>query len=186
MREFFASLRDICLFRSGPDDLPYAPRVLIALLVAGAAVEALMGSRTGAAAGALAGAVVGGFAAVGMLWLLLRSRGKAERFVQTTTALAAVYLLSGVVRYLLGGLLPLRAWLEGWLARPPRMPEVTGGQALLVCVIAAVEIWQLVVWIRILRRSLEVPVAGSVLILMLLVLVSVIAGALVTGAAGAA
>lgn len=181
-----ASLRDICLFRRGPDDLPYTPRLLVALLVGCGVIQALMGVHEGAQGGVLAGAAVGGLAAIAMVWLLLRNHGKAERFVQTATALAATYLVFGVARWLLGQPLPLKAWREELLAQPPHLPEVVGVQAVLVFATAVIEIWQVLVWIGIVRRSLEVSLAGSVLVFLLLLMVNLVVAALVASAAGVA
>lgn len=166
--------------------MPYAPPVLVALLVGCAIVQVLMGLNEGAPPAMLAGAVVGGLAAIGMVWVLLRNRGKVERFVQTATALAAVYLGFGIARYFLGRPLPLKAWRDELLAQPPHLPEVAGTQALLVFATAVVEIWQLVVWIRVLRRSLEVSVAGSVLAFLALLMVNLVVAALIASAAGIA
>ncbi|MGH8124469.1 MAG: hypothetical protein ACREPK_01285 [Rhodanobacteraceae bacterium] len=186
MPGFFASLRDTCRFRRGPEDMPYSPLLLIALLVGCAAMQVGFNLDDGARPALAASSIIGGLAAIGVVSLLLRGRGKPERFVQTTTSLAAVYLLFGLVNNLLTLLLPLKALREQLMSHPAHMPALTGTQTLVVFVIAALEIWQLCVWIGTLRRALDVTVAGGVLVFLLLVLVNLTVTVVIASVAGAA
>ena len=186
LREFFASLRDTCLFRRGPEDMPYAPWLLTALLVACAGMQVAFGLHDGIQRALIAGAIVGGLAMVWLVFLLLRGAGKPERFVQTTTALAAAYLLFGLAKSLLALLLPVKAWQEQMMAEPGHLPVVTGNQAPVMFAVAALVIWQFCVWVGILRRALEIPVAGGVLVFLLLLFVNVIVAALTAGVIGVA
>jgi hypothetical protein len=62
-------------------------------------------------------------------------------------------------------------------SQPPHLPDLSGTQTVVMVVIAALGIWQLCLWIGILRRSLEIPVAGGVLVFLLLVFVNLVATA---------
>lgn len=186
LREALASLRDICLFRRGPEDVPYSRPLLISLLVACGALQVAFNLHDGVRLPLIAGAVVGGLAMVWLLFLLLRGSGKPERFVQTTSALAAVYLLFGLAKNLLTLLLPVKAWQQQMMADPAHLPEVTGQQAPIMLAIAALVIWQFCAWVGVLRRALEIPVAGGVLVFLLLLFVNVIVAALTAGVIGVA
>ena len=181
-----ASLRDVCLFRRGPEDMPYSQPLLVALLVACGALQVAFNVHDGVQRALIAGAVVGGVAMVWLVFLLLRGTGKVERFVQTATALAAVYLLFGLAKNVLTLLLPVKAWQQQMMAEPGHLPVVTGHQVPVMFVIAALVIWQFCAWVGILRRSLEIPVAGGVLVFLLLLFVNVIVAALTAGAIGVA
>ena len=178
---FLSSLRDICLFRRGPEDMPYAPRLLIAVLVACAAVQAAFDWHNDAGPGLVVAAWCGGLAVVAVVFLLLRGRGKPERFVQTMTALATVKLLFDAVVYPLALLLPLKQLL----AHPTDPGVLTSGQALVMVLVAGLGVWELCIWIGTLRRSLEIPLAGAVLVFLLLFFVNSIVLGIGAGFAGA-
>lgn len=184
--EFLVSLRDLCLFRRGPEDMPYAPALLAALIAASVAMQIVFNYRDGAVAAVIAGSVIGGFAALGTVFMMLRGRGKPERFLQTATALVAVYLLFGIVNNLLSLTLPLKAWSAQLRAEPPHFPDVTGSQTLVLMVASALGIWRLCVWIGSLRRSLEVTTIGGVFAFIMLVLVNFIVTTIVAGLIGVA
>ncbi|HEY9111915.1 MAG TPA: hypothetical protein VIM92_09100 [Rhodanobacteraceae bacterium] len=186
LREFLASLRDVCLFRRGPEDMPYSQPLLIALLVACGVLQVAFNLHDGVQPALIAGAILGGLAMVWLVFLLLRGTGKPERFVQTATTLAAVYLLFGLAKNLLTLLLPVKAWQKQMMAEPAHLPVVTGHQAPVMFAIAALVVWQFCVWVGILRRALEIPVAGGVLVFLLLLFVNLIVAALTAGVIGVA
>lgn len=186
MLAFLASVRDLCLFRGGPEDMPYSPRLLIALLVVCGALQAAFNLHDGVEPALVAGSILGGLAMIWTVFLLLRGRDKSGRFVQSTTALATVYLLFDVVTNLLTLLLPMKELREQWPFQPGHAPSLTGGQALVLLLIVALGIWQLCIWISTLRRALEIPVAGGVLVFLLLVFVNLIVAAVVAAAIGVA
>jgi hypothetical protein len=181
-----ASVRDLCLFRGGPEEMPYSPRLLVGLLVACGVVQVVFNLRDGVQPALAAGAVIGSLAIIVTVFLLLRRRGKSERFVQTTTALAVVYLLYDVVSNLLTLLLPMDELRKQLTSQPPHLPALSGPQTLAMVVIAALGIWQLCLWVGILRRSLEIPVAGGVLVFLLLVFVNLVATAVAASVIGLA
>lgn len=178
--EFFASLRDICLFRRGPEDMPYLPGLLVGLLIACAAVQMAFDFHNGATPGMAGAALAGGLAVVGMLFVLLRGRGKPERFVQTATAFTAVKLLFDVVVYPLALLLPLKQIFTHF-----DPAGISGNQTLVMLAVAVLGIWELCVCIGLLRRSLEIPVAGGVLVFLLLFFVNSIVLGIGAGLTGA-
>jgi hypothetical protein len=181
---FFAVLLGVCRFRRGPEDMPYSPPLLIALLVACGALQAYFNVYNGAAPGVAAAVVVGGLGLIGAVYLLLRGRGKSLRFVQTMTALAAAYLVFGVVVDALISGLSLAALSKQVLEHPDHPPALTTLQTLMIPAVVALVIWQFCVFVGILRRALEIPVVGAVLVLLLLFLVDWFVASLVASAMG--
>ncbi|MBU6416716.1 MAG: hypothetical protein KJS83_06060 [Xanthomonadaceae bacterium] len=184
MPAFLDSLLGICRFRRGPEDMPYSPPLLIALLIACGALQAFFNVYNGAAPGVAAAVLVGGLGLIGALHLLLRGRGKSLRFVQTMTALAAVYLLFGVVIDALISWLSLAALSKQVLEHPEHPPALTTLQTLMIPGVLGLVIWQFCVFVGIVRRALEIPVAGAVLVLLLLFLVDWFVASLVASAMG--
>ena len=185
LSSLLAVLLGICRFRRGPEDMPYSPSLLIALLVGCAALQVGFNVYNGAAPGVAAALLVGGAAFIGALYLLLRGRGKSLRFVQTTTALAAVYLLFGVVIDALISGLSLAQLSEEILKHPGQPPALTTLQTLVIPGVVALVVWQFCVLVGIVRRALELPVAGAVLVFLLLFLVDWFVASLVASAMGA-
>lgn len=184
LRSFFAVLLGICRFRRGPEDMPYSLPLLIALLIACGALQVYFNIYNGAAPGVAVAVLVGGVALIGALYLLLRGRGKALRFVQTMTALAAVYLLFGVVIDALISGLSLAALSKQVIEHPDHPPALTTLQTLVIPGVVALVIWQFCVFVGIVRRALEIPIAGAVLVLLLLFLVDWFVASLVASAMG--
>lgn len=181
---FFAVLLGICRFRRGPEDMPYSPPLLVALLIGCGVLQVGFNVYNGAAPGVAAAVLVGGLGLVGALYLLLRGRGKSLRFVQTMTALAAVYLSFGVVIDALISWLSLAALSKQVIEHPEHPPELTGLQTLMIPAVVALVVWQFCVFVAILRRAMEGSVAGAVLVLLLLFLVDWFVASLVASAMG--
>jgi hypothetical protein len=172
---FLASVRDVCLFRSGPEDMPYSPRLLVALLVASALFASLFDVRfRDVKVAVVLASVLGTLATLYVLYGLLRLRGKAERFVQTALALVATSFLFELIVMPLLLLVPLPA--AGAQTLQPE--DVTGGQMLAAFAVFAFAIWQVCITVSILRRALDIPVAGGVLALLLLACTNFIVAAL--------
>jgi hypothetical protein len=182
---FPATLFELCRFRRGPEDMPWSLALLVSLLAGCALLQAWFGLEAGVHARQLVATWAGGLAALGAVALLLRSRSHPERFVQTATALAAVYLAFGIVVNLLALALPREA-LRAALEHPTQAPTLTGLETLVLFVIMALSIWQLCVWVRVLRRALDVSLAGAILAFIGLFVVNLGATGLVAVAAGAA
>jgi hypothetical protein len=179
---FFASLLDLCRFRRGPEDMPYAPRLLVALLIACGGLQLAFRLHNGVKPVLAVAALAGGLVMLGAIFALVRGRGHPERFVQTATALAGVYLLFGIVANVVALWLPMKTLRAELLAHPGHAPMLSGAEMLLVLAVFALGVWQLCVWIRILRRAMDVSLAGAVLAFLLLVLIDWI----VTGVAAVA
>jgi hypothetical protein len=171
-----ARVRDLCLFRAGPQDLPYSPRALIALLIVGALLETFWDLHQGGGVPMVVAANLGTLAALGALRSMLRWRGAPERFVQTALAMLA----SGLVFEVL--VLPLLLYI----GHPLKPEQVSGAQLLAALVVFILLLWQLGISVRILRSSLQVPVPGAVLALFALGFVDVVAAVLFAAAFGAA
>lgn len=170
-----ARVRDLCLFRAGPQDLPYSPRAVIALLVVGAVLEAIFDTRQGSGIAVIVAANLGSLAALGALRTMLRWRGKPERFVQAALALLASGLLFEVV------VLPLLLYV----GHPVNPAAVSGPQLIVAFVVFILLLWQVGISARILRTALEVPLPGAVLALFALGFVDIVATVLFAGALGA-
>lgn len=186
LRALLASVADLCRFRRGPEDVPYTPYWLVGLLIAGGVLQALFNLHNGATPRMVAAALVGSLAVVGVVYGLLRNRGKAARFVQTMTALAAVYLLFAIVTDALALGLPLRALRDELLKHPGQPPVLTGANMAILFAVFVLGVWQLCVWVRVLRRSLETSLPGAVLVFLLLLLSDWVVTGLVAAALGVA
>ncbi|HJP97590.1 MAG TPA: YIP1 family protein [Rhodanobacteraceae bacterium] len=162
---FLASTRDLCLFRRGPEDMPYSPQLLVGLLVASALFASLFDVQLrDARVAVVLASVLGTLATLYVLYGLLRLRGKAERFVQTALALVATSFLFELIAMPLLLLVPLPA--AGTQTLKPG--DVSGAQMLAAFAVFAFAIWQVCISVSILRRGMDVPVAGGVLVLLLL------------------
>ncbi|MGZ5049602.1 MAG: hypothetical protein ACXWF8_14275 [Methylobacter sp.] len=90
MFEIIKQLFDICLFKQGPQDLPYSVWLWRILMVADIAASFLMiNIRTGWLTSLLQ-ALVGALLIVGFGWLILYLSRKRERFSQTVSAMFGV------------------------------------------------------------------------------------------------
>jgi hypothetical protein len=181
---FFASLFDLCRFRRGPEDMPYAPWLLVVLLFVSGALQVGFNLHDGFKPALVVAAPVAGLAVIAAVFLLLRGRGMAERFVQTATALVAVNLLFDLPIKLLTLLLPMPVLEQYWTSPGAKLPVLTGIQTLVVMAVAALEVWRLCVWIGTLRRSLGLTLAAGVLVFLLLVFVNLVVAALVVDVVG--
>lgn len=135
---------EICLLRGKPQDLPTSTGLLAATAIAGVAVDYLsLGSHEFSFAELLfvllQVALFGGG-----LWLILRQRGLAARWVQTATALYAANALFSLL------LLPLLPALEQMLQAGPQVAPVWQGYVMLF-----VSGWFLAVMARVLREAME-------------------------------
>jgi len=171
-----ARVRDLCLFRAGPQDLPYSPRAVIVLLVMGAVLEAFFDTRQGSGVGVIVAANLGTLATLGVLRTMLRWRGRPERFVQTTLALLASGLLCELI------VLPLVLYF----GHPADPANIAGPRLLAGFVAMVLLLWQTGISVRILRTAMQVPLPGAVLLLFALGFVDIVATVLFAAALGAA
>ncbi|MGH8190471.1 MAG: YIP1 family protein [Rhodanobacteraceae bacterium] len=165
MLAFLASVRDLCLFRHGPEEMPYSARLLIGLLVASLLFASLFDVRLREARPAAVGAsVLGTLATLYALYVVLRWRHKGERFVQTAIALIATSFLFELIAMPLLLLMPMQA--SGAHALKPE--DVTGAEMLAAFAVFGFAVWQVCISVNILRRAMEIPVVGGILVLLLL------------------
>lgn len=168
-------VRDLCVFRAGPQDLPYSPRAVIALLIVGALLEAFFDTYQGSSVAVIVAANLGTLAALAALRTMLRWRNKPERFVQTALSLLASGLLFEAMA------LPLLLYV----GRPVNPAAVSGSQLLAALVVFILLIWQACISVRILRISMDVPLPGAVLALFALGFTDIVATVLFAAAFGA-
>lgn len=185
MRAFLANLRDLCLFRRGPEDMPYSPPLLVGLLAACGALMGWFALHNGASGRMVVAALAGGLGTVAMVFVVLRWRGKSARFVQAMTALAAVYLLFNLVADLLVVRMDLPALMKQMLEHPQQPPVFSGTQTLLLLGFSILGFWQFFVMAGIVRRSAEVSLAGALLIMILWVVVDWFVAGMAAGLLGA-
>jgi hypothetical protein len=167
---FLASVRDLCLLRRGPEDLPYSPALLVALLIASVVLEGLFDIYRGIKPLMMLVALAGTLAALGALFLVLRGRRKPERFMQTALALVTTSLLFELIALPLSLVVMPFAQAAAHAAGNP--PSPTQAQAIALLAMFVFAIWQICISVSILRRALEIPVVGGVLVLILLACVN--------------
>lgn len=152
LARLIAALFDLCLLKRGPQDLPFRPVLVLALLLAGLALEVygvvLVGVSNSAEVVLLSGVF-----AVAAPWALLRWRGLDARLWQTLLALIGTGVLFSLLR------LPLLAALGPLAAQPkPALAPLYGwGLVLLIG-------WQLLVYGHIWRHALRLPLPTGVLV----------------------
>jgi hypothetical protein len=161
MRDLLLLLRDLCLLRRGPQDLPYAPQLTAVVVVLSVLVQfangVLVEPQVGLLTHFLAPATTT-ILSIGILYVLLNARSRAPRLLQTVLADAAVtvvFTIAALVLIMLIG------------GRPPDPQQMTAVQKFLALVIVAIAIWRLAVMGHILRHALEVPFAAALLIAVL-------------------
>lgn len=146
MLELFLALRDLCLLRLGPQDLPYAPTLFGALVAAKLLLDAVVGAALGVFAMAFAASLLSTLLVLGAIYLLLRLRDLQGRFVQAGTALAAATLVFSMLA------IPAQFALSPMPENPEAFTSAQMGMLLLVAVLGC---WSLAVTAHILRNALE-------------------------------
>lgn len=141
-----AQVFELCLLRGAPQDLPYSPRLLVALIVAGTAADAFAGSLVGDLDGALARSLLSTFVVLALCRLALVMRDMRNRFVQTASALTACGLVFSLVQ------LPLAL-----IAVPIPAPgtPLSGMHLLVGWATLGLLVWQLAVSAHIMRHAIE-------------------------------
>ena len=108
MFELIKLLFDICLFKKGPQNLPFSVWVWRLLVVANVTVSFLMISIHANWLNSLLQAIVSALLIVGFSWLMLYVGRKPERFCQTsgallgTDALISFFALPGMASMMIG------------------------------------------------------------------------------------
>lgn len=161
MNRLVALIRDLCLLRTGPQDLPFSPALLRNLLLLALLVDVAYSWTVGVGEGLLVVVVMAFAVGVGLVFGLLHLTGRRERFVQTMSAV----LLVGIVFKI--ALMPL---VLGVLPLPQPGDAPTMQQGLLAWVVLGLLIWNLVVDGHILRHALEIRLGQGILLALALMI----------------
>ena len=141
---------ELALLRRGPQDLPYSAALLGVLAVLSVLIGTINGRELfGGIQPALGANLVDLALSLGLLWLLLQTRGKRARWQQTASAFLGLGVLAGAI------MLAIRA--------PSEMLGVVQVAMLIDVVIA---VWLHVALGNVLRHALEVPLLAGVLIVL--------------------
>ena len=175
MLAFLQSLVNILLFRAGPQDMPSSWTLLkltgLAALVTAAATATGMLNLGFAPALLASAAKVGVYALI--VFLLLKSGGKPERWIQTMIALYGTLAITNLIS------LPFL----------PDLQEVEEGKFVIVpgagvMIVAVIEIWFLVILARTLRDALEIRTGQAILLTILIIIIETMVLSSLTGTLG--
>lgn len=145
-RSLPAQVRDLCLLRGDPQDLPFSPGLLVALLVAGTALDVVVGNALDGDGNALARSLLSSLVVFGLCWVALAMRDLRNRFVQTAAALAA----TGIAFTLLqGGLLLIAGSFPESAKTSSPMHAIVGW------LLYATLLWQIAVTAHIVRHAAD-------------------------------
>jgi hypothetical protein len=154
MKNLIELLRDLCLLRRGPQDLPYSPGLLAALVLALLAFNAVVAAQVPRVSAAQE--VFAVLLLLGLVRATLALAGKPERFMQTATAMIGVRIVFMLLS------LPLVVYVT---SLPQDVAQLTGGQTLVVLLGSAVLFaWQVAVRGHVLRHALDQPMRIGVLV----------------------
>ena len=148
-------LWDLCRFRRGPQDLPFSPSLARALVIADAGAGLLYLQVVKAGDGGIARLAMSLIIALLLPWVLLRSRGLGDRYVQTLTALIGTGVLFTLAY------LPV-AWLAADL--PPPEPDAIPSRKQLVVAWLTLGLvaWKLAINGHIWRHAMNWPLAAGI------------------------
>lgn len=144
LRALFTVVIDIALFRRGPEQLPASPVLLAIAIVAYAGIAAIVTHALSFANTRLP-LELAVFVAATMLWyrVALGLANKAERFVQTVTAMFATRALIAPLD------MPVRLTLFA------QMQAKVPPSSMLALVFLGLLVWQFVINVRIVRAAFE-------------------------------
>ncbi len=162
MERLLAQVRDLCLLRAGPQDLPFNAGLFRNLLILALLVDLAYSWMVGLRDGLLLVVVIAFAIGIGLIFGLLRIAGRRERFLQTMTAVLVV----GVVFKLV--LMPM---IIGVLPLPQPGDAPTMSQGVLAWLVLGLLVWNLVVDGHILRHALEIKLGQGVLLALVVMLV---------------
>jgi hypothetical protein len=138
---------DMCRLRRGPQDLPYSPNLLLALIVVGTGLDLFAGAAQGdSGSSALGRSLLSNVIVLGLCWIVLTIRNLRARYVQTATALMACGLLFSLIQT------PLTL-LAG--PAPSASAPLTGLQGLVSWIALTLFVWEIGVDAHIMRHAME-------------------------------
>ncbi|WP_290631568.1 hypothetical protein [Aquisalimonas sp.] len=154
MTDLFRTLLRICLFQSGPQDMPAATSILAVLIALGWGASILVLEQLGAAGPVAVEVTFATAFALLFTWLALRLRQLPSRFTQTASALFGTDLLL---------LIPAT----------PLLLATAGGEApTLQLALLALWLWSIAIKGHIFRHALDIPVSGGIAVAVLYTLLS--------------
>ena len=160
---------DLCLFKSGPEDLPASQSVLKITLLVYLIVSVLVGlTNTDWMISIWTGLTETIFMML-VLWLILQFRGGQARYVQTLTAMAGSQIILGLIS------IPI-------LWQFYQLEEIEQPKSLAMMLIMIVLFWSLMVTAHIFRKSLDIIPSRAVVITVIYSIVSLLAVGLVMSA----
>lgn len=142
----------LCRLRGDPQDTAYSPALLVLLLLATCAIDALGGALLGDVADALAHSLLASVVILGLCAVALAMRGLRSRFVQTASALLATGIVVSLVQLPILGLLgPLVD------AAAPSSSDMAWNlfQIVLRWTALATLVWQVLVYAHIVRHAMD-------------------------------
>ena len=158
MTDLLKLIRDLCLRRRGPQDMPYSVRLLVSFIAADLLLDLLAATVLGDAEGALQRFLLLTSFDLIALNIALSLRELRPRFVQTATALIACDVAFTLL------MLPLK-FAAG---APPVTPQdLTPLQVLIAWLSLGIFVWKIMVDANILRHALNLPAIGGYLLALL-------------------
>jgi hypothetical protein len=148
-------LWDLCLFRRGPQDLPYSPALARALLLVQAGAGLLYLRVVGAGEHGLSQLALSLTMAVVMPWALLRARDRQARYAQTLSALVGTWIFATLAY------LPIAAVAADLPLPEPGVPP-TRAQAAVAWATLVLAAWKLAINGQIWRHALDFPLFGGI------------------------
>ena len=148
-------LWDLCRFRRGPQDLPYSTALARALVLADAGAGLLYLRVVGAGDDGIARLFLSLLIAMLLPWVLLRSRGLGERYVQTLSALVGTGVLFTLVY------LPV-AYFAVDLPQPDLNVPPTRQQVAVAWLTLTLVAWKLAINGHIWRQAMNWPLGAGI------------------------
>ena len=165
-------VRDLCLLRRGPQDLPHSTNLLIATVIVALALDIAIATRFQPFASAFPRVLLSTSILLAMPYFALKLANLGERYVQTVTALiatSAVFTLLTVPIVIGVGKLP----------QDPK--DLTAVQAMFGWISLVLVAWQLAVRGHILRHALNLPMRLGVLVAVVFFAIEMLAALLLFG-----
>ncbi|SEO93585.1 hypothetical protein [Aquisalimonas asiatica] len=154
MTDLFRTLVRICLFQTGPQDLPAATSILATLIALGWGASVLVLEQLGTAGPVALEVTFATAFALLFTWLALQLRRLPNRFVQTASALFGTDLLL---------LIP---------AAPLLLATTDGDTPPLQFALLALWLWSIAIKGHIFRHALDLPISGGIAVAVLYTLLS--------------
>ena len=160
---------NLCLFKSGPEDLPASQSLLKITLLVYLMVSVLVGLTNADWMISIWTGLTETIFMMLVLWLILQFRGFQARYVQTLTAMAGSQIILGLIS------IPILTWFY-------QLEEIEQPKSLAMMLIMIVLFWSLMVTAHIFRKSLDIKPSRAVLITVIYSIVSLLAVGLVMSA----